>query len=296
MTRKNIIIIISASFLGFMLLLYAGLKFYAAGIAERAVQEAVASASGYVDISYRKVSVNVFNMDLKISDVVLLPAGSPPGGDAEIKIQQLVIHEIDDSPGIPRFLSFTARGLDLKLYEFEPLLVGMGYDEKLLLDLGFKYSYNSSRKEVDFEKVSLSSDNKGEILLSLNLGNISLEPEQLFFTIMNYPEIVVQGGEISYIDNSLAERFMSFEAEQNNQSISEYKAAADRDIGKRIDSEEDQAVRDALGAFRSFLINPDKITAVISPPVPVPVGVLMNTDSMPGLAGLLNVKFTLQDL
>ena len=237
MSKKHIAAIITAAVIAVLALVYAGAKIYAGNVAEQGVKEIVSAASGYFDISYKKVSVNLFAMDLTISDAVFAPAGSPPGSDDEIKIKKLIIHEIDRNQGVPNYLSFSARGIDLNLYEMENTIKAMGYEDRLLYDLAVNYKYFPDKKEFAVNKIALGSDKAGEINISMYFTDIDLSPEMIMYTFFSYPAIVLKEGEISYTDKSLAGRVMDFEAQFNSSNADDYKLQLNQEIDTRIQEE-----------------------------------------------------------
>ena len=108
-----------------LIAIYAGVKMYASNVAERKVNEAIAKVSKYADIDYKKVSLNLLWMDVKISGILVSPAGSKE----KLKIDEIVIHDIDYKADIPAFLSISCNGIELNMEE-------LGEKAKQLRELG----------------------------------------------------------------------------------------------------------------------------------------------------------------
>ena len=75
-----------------LIAIYFGIKMYASNVAEKKIAEAIASLADYVDVNYKKVSVDLLGLDVHISDVLVSPAKAKE----KVKINEIVIY-----PSVP---------------------------------------------------------------------------------------------------------------------------------------------------------------------------------------------------
>ncbi|MCD6185785.1 MAG: hypothetical protein J7K84_08375, partial [Deltaproteobacteria bacterium] len=93
-----------------LIAIYIGIKTYASNVAEENVNNAIAKAANFADIDYKKVSIDLPGMDVRISDIFI----SPVNTTKKIKIDEIIIHDIDGKSDIPAFLSIACNGIALR--------------------------------------------------------------------------------------------------------------------------------------------------------------------------------------
>ena len=85
-----------------LIAIYAGVKMYASNVAEGKVNEAIAKVANFADIDYKNVSIDLLGMNVRISDIIVSPADSKE----KLKIDEIVIYDIDDKADIPIFFIY----------------------------------------------------------------------------------------------------------------------------------------------------------------------------------------------
>jgi hypothetical protein len=268
--------------------IYMGVKMYASNVAEGKVNEAIAKAANFADIDYKKVSVDLLGMDVRISDIIVSPADSKE----KLKIDEIVIHDIDDKADIPTYLSMSCNGIELNIDELgedTKQLRELGYTDKMMVNLNVNYAYNKEKKEIDIKKIGIGADNAGEINVSFRLGNISLEPEEVAGLLFAFPQVIFHEAKIEYDDDSLAERLMKLGAKEQQIAFEDFKKSLIENVETEIAKEKDDFTKKALSEIKAFLEDPEEFSISASPSKPYPFGRIMRTDDPKDVVKLLNI-------
>ena len=271
-----------------LIAIYAGVKMYASNVAEGKVNEAIAKAANFADIDYKKVSVNLLGMDVRISDIIVSPADSKE----KLKIDEIVIHDIDDKADIPTFLSMSCNGIELNMEELgeeAKQLRELGYNNKMMVNLNVNYAYNKEKKEINIKKIGIGANEAGEINVSFRLGNISLEPEEIAGLLFTFPQVIFHEAKIEYDDDSLADRLMKLGAKEQQVSLEDFKKSLIENIETEISKEKDDFTKKALSEIKEFLEDPKKFSISATPSKPYPFGRIMRTNDPKDVIKLLNI-------
>lgn len=271
-----------------LIAIYSGIKMYASNVAEGKVNEAIAKAANFVDIDYKKVSVDLLGMDVRISDILVSPADSKK----KLKIDEIIIHDIDDKADIPTFLSMSCNGIELNMDELgedAKQLRELGYNDKMMVNINVNYSYNKEKKEIDIKKFSIGADEAGEISVSFRLGNISLEPEEIAGLLFTFPQVIFHEAKIEYDDDSLAERLMKLGAKKQQVAFKDFKKSLIKNVEIKIAKEKDDFTKKALSEIKAFLEDPEEFSISASPSKPYSFGRIMRTDDLKDVVKLLNI-------
>lgn len=269
--------------------IYFGIKMYASNVAEGKLDKAIAEAANFADIEYKKVSVNLLGMDVKISDIIVSPAGAKK----QFKIDEIIIHDLDDKSDIPSFLSITCNGIELNIQDLgedAKKLLDLGYNDKMMVNLNVNYMYSKEKKEIDIKKIGIGAVEAGEISVSFRLGNISLEPKEIVGLLFSFPQLIFHEAKIEYDDDSLAERLMKLGAEQQQVTVEDFKKSLIQNVEKEIAKEKDDFTKKALSAIKKFLEDPEKFSISAFPSKPLPLGRIMRTDKPQDVIKLLNIQ------
>jgi len=272
-----------------LIAIYFGVKMYASNVAEDKVNEAIAKAANFADIDYKKVSVNLLGLDLRVSDILVSPAGSKE----KIKIDEIIIYDIDDKADIPTFLSMSCNGIELNikdLGEKAKELRKLGYNDKMKVNLNVEYTYDKEKNELDIKKLGMGADEAGEISVSFRLGNINLVPEEIAGLLFTFPQVVFHEAKIQYVDDSLVERLMKVGAEKTQTNVNDFKEALIQEVEKEIEKEKDDFTKKALNEIKEFLEDPEEFSISASPSKPHPLGRIMRVDDPKDLIKLLNIQ------
>ncbi len=268
--------------------IYTGVKMYASNVAEGKVSEAIAKAVNFADIDYKNVSVDLLRMDVRISDILV----SPTDSKKKLKIDEIVIHAIDDKADIPTFLSMSCNGIELNMDELgedAKQLRELGYNDKMMVNLNVDYAYNKEKKEIDINKISIGADEVGDIKISFRLGNISFEPEEIAGLLLTFPQVIFHEAKIEYDDDSLAERLMKLGAKEKKVALEDFKKSLIENVETEIAKEKDNFTKKALSEIKAFLEDPEEFSISASPSKPYPLGRIMRTGDPKDVVKLLNI-------
>lgn len=277
--------------IGLILLLvgYFGFKMYAASVAEERINLAIAEASEFVDIDYDDVSVDAMGLDVRISNVTIAQGDDPE----KIKIEEVVVHDIDGSSEMPLFMSICLKGMKLE-NALKPTEIAQlkeyGYDEELLTDISIDYLYDEDAKELTVKKFSGNTDNLGKMDLSLHISNINLNPEMTLEQFLQNEKAMIHGAIINYTDDSFFNRIIEVEAKKAHKSPTELKQILMQELEKSTKGQEDQFTQDVISAVKKFVENPKKFSISINPDKPVIFNRLMRTKNPQALIDLLNLE------
>ena len=286
MKQKQIIGIGAAIFLVAM---YAGIKMYASSVAKEKVDIAIANIASYADVDYEDVSVDLFGLDVHISDVVVSSVGSRE----KVNISEIVLSDVDGESDIPLFLDISFNGVEIAIDKFgnnAKELVELGYKDSILLNFSIEYHYNKENSEISLNKLKIGADDMGDLDISFRLGNIDLSPEGIQALLFTYPQITLLDAKISYDDDSLIERLVKSIAQKQDKSVKQIKNQAIKNIEKEIENEEDEFTKDALEEIKDFVDDPEEFTISIEPKNPLPLSRILSLRDPQVIIKILNVK------
>lgn len=278
--------------IGLVLLLvgYFGFKMYAASVAEERINMAIAEASEFIDIDYEAVSVDAMGLDVRISNVIISKLNDPE----KVKIEEVVVHDIDGSSKMPLFMSVCLKGMRLE-NALKPnemaQLKEFGYDENLLTDISIDYLYDQNKKELTINKFSGNTDNLGKVNLSMHLSNVDLNADMTMKQFFENEKAMVHTAEINYTDDSFFNRIIEVEAKKARQSPDEFRQMITRQLDMMATkSQEDQFTQDVVAAVKNFIENPEKFSVSVNPDKPFGFNRLKRTRDPRNLIALLNLK------
>jgi hypothetical protein len=284
MSKKQII---SIGIVVVLIATYLGIKLYASNVAEGNVNKAITRASSFADIDYKKVSVDLLTMDVRISDILV----SLKDSREKIKIDEITIHDIDDKSDIPTFLSISCEGIEIDLHNLadDSDIKALGYHERMMINLNVDYAYNKEKNELDIKDIRLGADEAGTLSVSFHLGNINLKPEGIIGAFFTFPHIIFHEAKIKYEDDSLVERLIQLGAQRKQTSVKDFKESLMRQVEKEIEKEKDDFIKEALVEIKKFLEDPDEFTISASPSKPHPLGRIMRVNDPKDVIKLLNI-------
>ena len=272
-----------------LIAIYLGTKMYASNVAEEKINETIAKASSFADIDYKKVSVDLLGMDVRISDILI----SPVNAEEKIKIDEIIIHDIDGESDIPAFLSISCNGIELNikdLGENAKELKALGYNDKIMINLNADYAYDKEKKELNIKKTGIGADGAGEMSVSFRLGNINLDMKEIALLFFTFPQAILHEAKIKYEDDSLAERLMTLEAQNEQTNLKDFKNALIQKLEKEIENETDDFIKKALSEIKNFIEDPEELSISASPSKPYSLGRILRDDDPKKLIKLLNIQ------
>jgi hypothetical protein len=200
---------------------------------------------------------------LTIHGLTLKPKGRPN----EYRIGELVVHRYDNQHPMPNFAHIEARGVKLDMTSLpDPraaVFLGMMGYQNLTADLEVNYDYQPAAKTVS---VAFREDVKdmGEIKLNLDLNNVAVE--QALFT---YPAIELKRAELTYRDESLADRLLKMAAAQSGLSEKDLVARVKAQLDQKLSQTKVRLQAKALAEIKHFLDNRGSLTVSMEPAQPV---------------------------
>lgn len=272
-----------------LIAMYVGIKIYASSVTEEKIDIAIASIANYADVDYKNVSVDLFGLDVHISDVVVSQADSKN----KVNINEIVVYDVDEKSDIPLFLDISFNGVEIaidKLGNNAKKIKELGYNDNILLNFAIEYHYNKENNKISLNKIKIGADDVGDFDISIRLGNIDLSPEKIMGILFTYPQIMLYDAKISYHDDSLIERLLKLAAKEQKKNVKQIKSEAIKNIEKEIEKEEDKFTKNALKEIKDFINDPERFTISIAPKKPLPLGRVLRVNDPKDIIKLLNVK------
>ena len=248
-----------------LLLVYFGIKSYASNIAEKEIDKLLDKVSEFVNVNYQSVSVDLFGMDVRISDINISPGFNTK---QNIAIDEIIIRDIDDKSEIPAFMSISIHGIELKIDEYEELsaLEKLGYRDELMVDFGLDYVF--AYEELSVTDLFLGIDDLGELSVDFRLGNLPIQQSGILNLLFSYPEILLYELQIELDVVPLVERYIEAGAEELDISESEFTSKAieaiEQDI-KNAGSKDNLLYISYLVMVKNYIDEPDELSISVSP-------------------------------
>jgi len=269
---------------------YVGITAYAENIAEKQVNQAVANAARYADVDYGNISVDLFGLDVHISNVDISPKQANKQG---IHIHEIVIHDLDKQSNIPSFLDISLHGIESdglkQALDWGDEMKALGYNENMIFNIDLAYHYNRDDKEIKFN-THMHADDVGDLKFTTRLGNLNLSRNDIMRLPATFHKIMIYNGKINYDDDSLIDRVYEFQAKQQRISVAQIKNNDRKSAEKDINNTKDPAIRDALKGLSDFFAEPESISISMTPEKPVPLGRVMRTTNQNDIIKLLNIE------
>ncbi len=270
---------------------YAGLKMYAANIAEEKIDTAIAGMKDFVNVEYGNASVDLLSKNVHINDVTIRPAKSQT---EPLSIDEIIIYDIDDSSAVPTFLDIGINGVALLINEFgkseAEFLQSLGYGDLIKLDFGVSYRYQNTDKLFDLKKLSIREKDLGELSASFELGNLSLNKDGLLGLIFTYPQIILHNARLSFVNNDLLEKLLRYRAKELNKSVDRVRQETITEIEQQIAMTRNDAMQSVLRGVKAFVEKPGKLNVHIAPEKPVSIRQLLRLRDPNRLATALHLN------
>lgn len=246
-----------------------GLQLYANQTATKRVEAAFASAEAHdVKITHEGVRYSLMDGQVTVSRMVLAPIeeeGSP------IKIDEMVIREIDDAEDVPAFADISIRGVQLTGETF-----GKGFSEglkqleygDLRADLDLAYRFSEDRTEIKVDPVRLSIPQVADLECRLHLGNLAPIETAHPSVVAGFPTWKLHSLDLEYADQSLAPRMMAAFSKQNGIDAKEIIQST---IDQILKSGPPPAIAEGLAQAHRFVGNPGTLTLNAAPKEPMPL-------------------------
>jgi len=279
---------------------YFGIKIYTVNIAKIEVNKVIANLSDVADIKYENVDVNLFNMSVIISDILISPIDTNSIGtnsidktDNTMKIKEIIIYDITYNRNMPVLLSVMCREIELSvehLGEMGKKLNTLGYNDKITTDLFVNYTYDLEKNELNIKNSGIKAKNVGEIIINLNISDINLAPEAIIGIFFTFPQIMLHNAKVEYKDDSLFERFLKLTADKEHINVTDFKNFIITKIKQDIKQENDTFIRTVLSKIENFIEDPDELSITAYPASPVSISSILSVNSPKDCIKMLNLQ------
>lgn len=266
---------------------YILLAHYAGRFAETKLRKTIADLDFYADITYQKVTVNLFGPVVHVDEVVLSPVGSTE----KIYIDKITISEIDDKNRIPASAHIKLKGFysessgtAKKLFKY------LGYEEDTRLSIEVDYTYSREKRTFHLRRFRYGARQIGVLSLESHISNFDLDPKSILSIGSSFPNILIHSAEISFQNESLVERFIRAKAEEENKKTEKIIQDILAVFEKQISGTEETFSRDALRSLKEFIKNRHRLGFEFSPEKPVSLDRILEIKKLSDAVRLLKVK------
>ena len=267
---------------------YFSLKAYAAHVAEKNIDQAVSRVSGFVDLDYQKVNVDLFGLNTHIRNVRV--AGM--NREQTVEIDDIVIYRLYRQDRMPASLHVRFKGINLaldRLGQNAAALQQMGYSH-IKADTEIDYTYDPEERRLDIHSFQTGAADLGHIKVTGRIDNLNLSPANLPILLFTFPNILLDQATVTYQDDSFVKRLLEMAAQEKGQPYEAFMRDLNEKLEKEIAGQSDPFLKQVMTAVKRFLNNPAAITIAISPDKPVSIGRLQKTRDPDELIKLLNVE------
>ncbi len=254
--------------------LYLGANIYGTKVAEAKVYTLISEIEeDNLAVEYKDISYKPLGQDVHVKDITITSKDDP----AEITIDQVIIREIDEKSDMPTVFDASVQGLVVDLKQPEQLemaefLQDVGYDSELKFDIDTKYRYNPTKREMSIDTFTVSADQVGDLNINMKLGNVDLEDIEAKSMSPDAMDTVFHGFEITYQDNSFAEKFLAAMAAEEGVTVDQLKAQMTTQLTQASQfflSADNGVATDAVNEVAAFIENPKGFSISMQPEQPL---------------------------
>ena len=275
--------------------LYAGANIYGTKVAEAKVNKLIEGMEEEnLAIEYKDIQFKPLAQDVHLEDITIKSTDDP----SEITIEKVIIREIDEKSDKPTVMDASVKGLAVDLNQPEQLemarfLKEAGYDTELKFDIDTKYQYDPTTREMNVESLKVSADQVGDLNLKMKLGNVDLgTPESSQATPTSNMNTLFHGFEITYRDDSFADKLLESIAAEQGISVDELKGQMTSQLTQASQffiSADNELATEAVGEAIAFIEDPKGFSISVQPDDPVQMDSLMS-ENPDNWADILNIE------
>ena len=259
--------------------LLVGVKFfYLDRSAAKEIDAQLQRTERFVSVKYKSVSRDWLSWRPRMKHVTIAPVGA----SSSVEVESILIRQFDKAHEIPFAMDIECNGVktavnDANFGAAAPDLQKMGYTEMQGV-LRLNYEYQPEQKTFKLHEFRVGAENVGHLTFSLHLGNLDLNPQNLLFLLMTYPNITIQRAELRYDDDSLISRIPHLQAAKEGKSdeaiVNEWTAQLDKELAQATN----EFSKDALNAVKTFVKRPKRLKIVVAPNPPISLKALERID------------------
>lgn len=217
------------------------------------------------------------------------------GGAGEVKIERLAVRDLEQGKPLPTRMHIEASGIRLENGQepWQRVLNEMGYPQASA-DLVIGYRIEAANHSLSIDRLDFTLREGGTLSLSGRLGNVdagriaqaSREPAQLLFLL---PGLTVERLELRYVDASFAARLQKSLAAREGSTPERLRQETAARLERISSRQQREGTRDALNAFRAFVLAPERITITATPRKAVALFQLFLTGGIEDVIHLLDL-------
>jgi hypothetical protein len=281
-----------------------GVKSYANHKASKELDSAIASLSAFVNVSYEDVDFGLLSQKLTVSKVNFSPGGlaalDKQGKGGSVRIASI---SVDDALNLsPDGIGLTVKGVELDpaVLDNESAMKELGIQGPLLLDFGLKIEVDQRDKELNIKNLSVRVQDLASLSIALSIGNVEFteemfgkvqqDPGQAMGLLLALAGATLKSAEISYVDESLAQKLMAKAAKEGEVSLEKFKSEWIEKVKASGEESKDEFVKGMVKPLTDFITTPRRISCKAAPKKPVPFGALMGLDSPETVIKTLGVR------
>lgn len=262
--------------------LYFGSNLYGTKVAEAKVNKLIEEMEkDNLAVEYRDISYKPMAQDVHLKDITITSKDDP----AEVTIEQVIIREIDEKSDVPTKFDASVKGLAVDLKQPEQLEVAnflkeAGYDTELKFDIDTKYRYDAAKREMSIDTFKVSADQVGDLSVNMKLGNVDIEDlESQSAASPAQMDTIFHGFEVTYKDNSFAEKMFESMAAEQGVGVDELKSQMTTQLTEMSQffvSEDNELAKNAVNEVVAFIENPNGFSVSAKPNEPLQFVSLMS--------------------
>ncbi|HIJ56345.1 MAG TPA: hypothetical protein HPQ03_09490 [Deltaproteobacteria bacterium] len=275
-------------------ILYFGVKIYTEKTVQRNIDNEIRKITQFADVKYDDLQVDILGPSIRLKDVVI----TPKFWKEEIRIDEGVFYDLKNEDGIPSNIRFNLEGIHFKITRpnsfLKPYIDSMGL-ENVKADLECAVSYDKKDRILNVKQIKLGAGGVGKAQLSLRLKNFDPEtigslPQNIVLLLITLSGVSIESAEIKYQDETLMDKIITVAARQKSQQADDYYQSIVQRLEQAFENETDPDVKTAIKGILDFMKKKDKVSIMVAPKRPVPIGKLYWIRDLKRLVDLLGIK------
>lgn len=269
-----------------LLAFVAGVKTYANRKAATELDAVFKSLSAFITVKYKDVDFALLSQRLTVSDVAFFPSGITALDSREQESSSLVkVRSLSVDNALTLSLNkigFEAKGVELNSSALgvESDIKKLGMKGPLLMDFVVSLEIDAKGKELTLNNLYLRLQELASLSIGFKIGNLELSEEKIakiksdptaaMGVVATMMGSTLNSAQISYVDESLAQKLMLIGAKNEETSVEEYKSGIIEQVKRATSESEDEFVKSLAKPVISFINKPHKLSLKAAPSKPLP--------------------------